>query len=115
MRLIWLCGGLILAGSLLIASMPVDDIAARASKLHASAIVIDTHADTPQRLLFEKFDLGHRDARGHLDIPRMREGGLNAVFMSLWTRSKVNGQEAVKAELHLIHAVRVQVGLRPPD
>jgi len=57
MRPIWLCGGLILAGSLLIASMPADDIAARASKLHASAIVVDTHADTPQRLLFEKFDL----------------------------------------------------------
>ena len=115
MRLIWLCGGLILAGSLLIASMPVDDIAARASKLHASAIVVDTHADTPQRLLFEKFDLGHRDARGHLDIPRMREGGLNAVFMSIWTPSKVNGPKGVKRALDLIDAVREQVRLHPQD
>lgn len=106
----WLVTGMLLAAAgLLMAAVPADDIAERARKLHASAIVLDTHVDTPQRLLFEKFDLGKRDAEGHLDIPRMREGGLNAVFMSIWTPSQVNGPKGVKRALDLIDAVHEQV------
>jgi membrane dipeptidase len=106
----WLVSGALLAAAgLLVAAVAADDIAERARKLHASAVVLDTHVDTPQRLLFEKFDLGKRDAEGHLDIPRMREGGLNAVFMSIWTPSQVNGPKGVKRALDLIDAVREQV------
>jgi len=112
----WLVTGVLLAAAgLLVAAVPADDIAERARKLHASAIVLDTHVDTPQRLLFEKFDLGKRDAEGHLDIPRMHEGGLNAVFMSIWTPSHVNGPKGVKRALDLIDAVREQVQRHPQD
>ena len=104
-----------LAGALLVAEMPADDIAARSRRLHASAIVLDTHVDTPQRMLFEKLDLAHRDPEGHLDIPRMREGGLNAVFMSIWTPGSVNGAKGVKRSLDLIDAVREQVRLHSGD
>ena len=109
------CGGLILAGSLLVIAMPPDDIASRAAKLQASAIVLDTHADTPQRLFFDKLDLGHRDSGGHIDIPRMREGGLNAVFMSIWTPSRINGPKGVERALELIDSVREQVRRHPQD
>ncbi len=108
-------GVVVLAGGLLVADMPADDISARARKLHSSAIVLDTHVDTPQRMLFEKFDLARRDAEGHLDIPRMREGGLNAVFMSIWAPSSVNGAKGVKRSFDLIDAVREQVRLHPHD
>ncbi len=112
----WLVtGALLAAAGLLVAAVPADDIVERARKLHASAIVLDTHVDTPQRLLFEKFDLGKRDAEGHLDIPRMREGGLNAVFMSIWTPSQVNGPKGVKRALDLIDAVREQVQRHSED
>src|SRR5229473_1378558 len=112
----WLVtGALLAAAGLLVAAVPADDIAERARKLHASAIVLDTHVDTPQRLLFEKFDLGKRDVEGHLDIPRMREGGLNAVFMSIWTPSQVNGPKGVKRALGLIDAVREQVQRHSED
>jgi len=112
----WLVtGALLAAAGLLVAAVPADDIVERARKLHASAIVLDTHVDTPQRLLFEKFDLGKRDAEGHLDIPRMREGGLNAVFMSIWTPSQVNGPKGVKRALGLIDAVREQVQRHSED
>lgn len=99
----------VLACAVLLAWGAADDSGARARKLHSNAIVLDTHADTPQRLLFEQFDLGHRDSQGHLDIPRMREGGLNAVFFSIWTPSTVNGPRGVKRALDLIDAVREQV------
>jgi len=92
-----------------------EEVSSRARKLHASAIVLDTHADTPQRLLFEKIDLGARDPKGHLDIPRMREGGLDAVFFSIWTPSRVDGRPGVKRALDLIDAVREQVRRHPQD
>src|SRR5687768_15361857 len=47
-------------------------------------IAIDTHCDTPQRMLDEGDDLSQRLPNGHVDLPRMREGGLTAVFMSIW-------------------------------
>ncbi len=60
------------------------NIEARAHAIQQHAIVVDTHDDTPQRFYFENFDLGHRDSAGNIDIPRMREGGLGAIFMSIW-------------------------------
>jgi membrane dipeptidase len=94
---------------LLAAGVTADDISARARKLHFSSIVVDTHDDTTQRFLDGKFDLGPRDASGSIDIPRMKEGGLSAIFFSIWMPSKVTGPEAVKRALVQIDAVREQV------
>lgn len=103
------------AGCLLAANMKADDIAARARKLHFSSIVVDTHDDTTQRFLDGKFDLGPRDANGSIDIPRMKEGGLGAIFFSIWMPSKVTGPEAVKRALVQIDAVHEQVRKHPGD
>jgi membrane dipeptidase len=61
-----------------------DELLKRARGIHKRAIVIDTHADTPLRLLDEGLDLGARSGEGHLDLPRMREGGLGAEFFSIY-------------------------------
>src|SRR4029077_5961763 len=95
--------------TLLAAAVTADDISARAKKLHFSSIVVDTHDDTTQRFLDGKFDLGARSSIGSIDIPRMREGNLRAIFFSIWIPSKVTGQEAVNAALIQIDAVREQV------
>jgi membrane dipeptidase len=110
-----LTAGLVLAATLFTAGGAADDLAARARKLHFRSIVVDTHDDTPQRFLFENFDLGHRDAEGHVDLPRMREGGLNAIFFSIWTPSAVNGPKGAKRALDEIDAVREQVRRHPQD
>ncbi len=110
-----LTAGLVLAATLFTAGGAADDLAARARKLHFRSIVVDTHDDTPQRFIFENFDLGHRDAEGHVDLPRMREGGLNAIFFSIWTPSAVNGPKGVKRALDEIDAVREQVRRHPRD
>jgi membrane dipeptidase len=72
-------------------------------------LVVDTHADTTQRLLDGGFDLGAPNALGSIDIPRMKQGGLGAIFFSIWIPSKITGPEAVKRALDQIDAVRVQV------
>ncbi|HXQ96972.1 MAG TPA: hypothetical protein VN774_00910, partial [Candidatus Limnocylindrales bacterium] len=58
---------------------PADAISERARKLHFSSIVLDTHDDTTQRFFSKTFDLGKRNPDGSIDIPRMREGGMNAI------------------------------------
>jgi membrane dipeptidase len=55
-----------------------------AESLHRSAIVVDTHDDVTQRLVVEGVNLGDRLPDGQTDIPRMREGGLDAEFLSVF-------------------------------
>ena len=90
------------------------DISARAAKLHRQAIVVDTHIDTPQRLLDEDFDLAARDPKGHIDIPRMREGGLDAGFLSIYVDMRRHqGLEATRRALQLIDTVYQQAARHP--
>ena len=92
-----------------------DSISDKAKKLQSSSIVIDTHDDTTQRLLDPHFDFAVRHTDGNVDIPRMREGGLSAIFFSIWISGKILGPEAVKQALDQIDAVRETVRKHPND
>lgn len=96
-------------------SASADEISNRAKKLHFSSIVLDTHADTTQRLLSGKFDISKRNPEGHIDIPRMREGGLNAQFFSIWMPGKITGAAAVQKSLDQIDAVHLMVHRNSKD
>src|SRR5216684_3871339 len=97
-------------GVLLVRSTSADEIAERAHNLHFSSVVLDTHDDTTQRLLFSKtFDLGKRNPDGHVDIPRMREGGMNEIFFSIWVDGRKMGPKAVQKALDQIDAVHENV------
>ncbi len=61
-----------------------DDLAARAARLHASAIVVDTHEDVPERLEKAWVDLGVRGKTGHVDVPRLLEGGVTGAFFAAY-------------------------------
>ncbi|OFV89072.1 MAG: hypothetical protein A3D93_00200 [Acidobacteria bacterium RIFCSPHIGHO2_12_FULL_67_30] len=90
------------------------DVSPRAAKLHREAIVVDTHIDTPQRFLDEDFDLTPRDPKGHIDLPRMKEGGLDAGFMSIYVDMRRHqGLEATRRALQLIDSVNQQVARHP--
>jgi membrane dipeptidase len=91
-------------------------VSARAKQLHDRAIVIDTHDDTTQRMLFDKtFDITARHTDGNIDVPRMRDGGLDALFFSIWVPSDITGPPAVKRALDLIDCVREAARLHPTD
>lgn len=92
-----------------------DQINAQARQLHFSSIVVDTHVDTTQRLFWEHFDLGTRSSVGQLDLPRMKQGGLGAVFFSIWSPGTLTGPAAVERALDLIDAVRQQVARHPSE
>src|SRR5271163_3940027 len=92
-----------------------DDEAERARAIHFSSIVVDTHDDTTQRFLSGGFDLGKRNPDGHVDIPRMREGGMNAIFFSIWIDGRTTGAAAVQKALDQIDLVRENVRKYPND
>ncbi len=107
---------LLLATNALVRSTSADDVAARAHKLHFSTYVIDTHDDTTQRLFSKAgFDLGKRYTDGSIDIPRMREGGMNAIFFSIWIDGHIMGPAAIQKALDQIDAVREGVAKYPKD
>src|SRR5947208_5575903 len=114
-RAILWAGACVATGVLLAVAMKADGISERARKLHFSSIVVDTHDDTTQRFLDGKFDLGPRSATGSIDIPRMREGNLSAIFFSIWMPSKITGPDAVNRAIVQIDAVREQVRKHPDD
>jgi membrane dipeptidase len=86
--------------------------AARAARVHKEAIVVDTHIDTTMMLGREGWDfmVRHSPVKGedsnHVDLPRIREGGLGAAFFSIYMPGTVTGPEAVKRSLILIDHVR---------
>src|SRR5436190_18884440 len=85
-------------------------VAAHARDLHARAIVVDTHDDTTQRMVSDpSFDIATRGSTGGIDLPRMREGGLEALFFSIYTPGDVTGPQAVKRALQQIDKVREAV------
>src|SRR5713226_1884980 len=96
-------------GGLLVRGSAADAIADHAHKLHFSSIVLDTHDDTTQRFFSKGFDLGKRNPDGHIDIPRMREGGMNAIFFSIWIDGRIMGPSAVQKALDQIDAVHENV------
>ena len=78
----------------------------RARTLAAEAIGIDSHIDTVQRVLVMGEDLGKRWDAGHVDIPRLQEGGTHAPFFALWVPVYFPGAEAVRRTLDLRDAMQ---------
>jgi membrane dipeptidase len=91
------------------------DIAERAHKLHFSSIVLDTHDDTTQRFFSKTFDLGKHNPEGNVDIPRMREGGMNAIFFSIWIDGRITGPPAVQKAIDQIDMVHENVRKNAKD
>jgi membrane dipeptidase len=80
-----------------------------------SAIVIDTHADTPQRFLDENFDIGSTDPKdvGHISLDKARAGNLGAEFFSIWVEPGANQGHYAQRTLDLIDSVYQQAAHHP--
>jgi membrane dipeptidase len=104
-----------LLGAVMPVSAQSNAISDRARKLHFSSIVIDTHDDTTQRLLDPSFNITVPHSDGNIDVPRMRDGGLTALFFSIWISGKTMGPEAVQKAFDQIDAVRETVRRHPDE
>ncbi|HVZ84120.1 MAG TPA: dipeptidase [Terracidiphilus sp.] len=84
-------------------------------QVHRSAIVIDTHADTPQRFVDEHYDLSDPLNGGNFNLESARKGNLGAEFFSIWVDPKPNQGHFAFRTLELIDSVRQQVARHPGE
>jgi membrane dipeptidase len=90
-------------------------VSAKARAIHDSALVVDTHADTPQRFLDEGFDIGSTDPKdyGHLSLEKARRGNLGAEFFSIWVDPETNQGHYARHTFDLIDSVYEQAAHHP--
>jgi membrane dipeptidase len=90
-------------------------VSPRAQKTHDSALVIDTHADTPQRFLDEGFDISSTDPNdiGHISLDKARRGNLGAEFFSIWVEPETNQGRYARHTFDLIDSVYEQAARHP--
>jgi len=81
--------------------------------IHNSAIIIDTHADTPGRFVDENFDLAQDAGTGYLDFNKIKAGNLGAEFFSIWVEPKGNKGHEAKRALDMIDSVYEQARRHP--
>jgi len=104
----------------------------KAAEIHERLLTVDTHVDTPFMLERENFDIGKindpRKRGGKVDFPRMKKGGLDAIFFAVFVgqaeRTPAGNEKAKNEALEtfaLIHnAVKaypdqVESALTPDD
>ena len=79
-----------------------------AQRVLEQAIIIDTHADTPQEMLDEGYDLADPSSPYMISIPKMRAGHLGAEFFSIWVDVKWPAPDLIHRALDLIDTVHEQ-------
>ena len=97
------------------ATLAAQTVTPQAHAIHNSAIVVDTHADTPQRFLYENFDIGTTDAKdiGHISLDKARAGNLGAEFFSIWAEPETSNGHFARSTFDLIDSVYEQAARHP--
>ncbi len=92
-----------------------QSVSEKARALQNSALVVDTHADTPQRFLDENFDMGSTDPNdsGHISLAKAKAGNLGAEFFSIWVDPETNQGHFAHHTLDLIDSVYEQAARHP--
>lgn len=84
-------------------------------ELHSSLLLIDAHNDLPSYTV-RGVDVGQPRNEGHTDLPRLRQGGVDAVFFSAYVaRGYVGKNQAAHRLLEMIDAIRTDIVERYPN
>jgi membrane dipeptidase len=91
------------------ADLAAGEVTKEVLRLHRKAFVFDAHCDTAMRLIGERaVDLRDRLEGGHMDLPRMEDGGLDAQIFACWPNPGLTREEYLKQTLQMIDAVWAQ-------
>jgi membrane dipeptidase len=83
------------------------------ASFHSSALVIDTHADTPQRFVDEGWNFSDPLGQGHLNLDSVRAGNLAAEFFAIWVEPSEWQGRFKERTLQLIDGMYDQVRKHP--
>ena len=88
---------------------------AEVREVHRSALLIDTHNDVTSKTV-TGFDIGLASKTGHTDVPRLREGGVGAVFFAAYVApAYAKNNTSANRALQMIDTVRHDIVARHPN
>jgi membrane dipeptidase len=67
-----------------------DKLEKKAHRIHEKCLTVDTHCDTPMLMIKPGFNVRdeHQAPKTRVDLPRMKKGGLDAMFFAVFTSQK---------------------------
>lgn len=102
-------GSPLLAGLVFVlgaSSAPLDE----ARRLHDATLVFDAHVHVINRQLYLGGDIGDRVPDGQVDLPRLQEGGVDALFFTLFvTEEYYPGRHETRQTLRLVDLALRQI------
>jgi membrane dipeptidase len=78
----------------------------RAQELHSESIVVDGHVGTLFDVLYKTRDVREESPSGHVDLPRLRKGGVCCAVLSAFPAERISPISGVRAGLEYIDAFR---------
>lgn len=70
-----------------------EELVQRALEIHKRVLTVDTHADTPLRMIEPGFDMSERhdpnETGSKVDYPRMKDGDLDAIFFAAFVAQDI--------------------------
>jgi membrane dipeptidase len=74
-------------------------------RIHSKCLTLDTHCDTPMKMIKPGFNVRdeHKAPQSRVDLPRMKKGGLDAMFFAVYTGQKPRTEENYSATYKLAH------------
>lgn len=77
----------------------------KAHRIHEKCLTVDTHCDTPMLMIKPGFDVRdeHKAPKSRVDLPRMKTGGLDAIFFAVFTGQKPRTDENYQKTYQLAH------------
>ena len=87
----------------------------KAKQIHQKAIVFDGHCDTILKVMNHKRTLEKKSTTGHLDIPRMKEGGIDVQFFAVFIEDIYKPDRSLKRTLQLIDCFYKEIEKNPDD
>ncbi len=81
----------------------------QAEKINQEAIIFDGHCDTVLDIFNKKRSLGEKSDYSHLDIPRMKKGGVNVQFFAAFIEEIYKPNASLKRTLQLIDCIYQQI------
>jgi len=102
---------LLVAVAALLGAQNGTPLSQRARSLHGSALVFDGHIHAVDREFYHGGDIGQRKPDGQFDLPRAKEGGLGALFFSIFvTEDYYPGRLETKQALRMLDSAVEQIG-----
>jgi len=86
----------------------------QAKIIHKHIYSLDTHTDTPLQFHKEGYSLGERESN-RVNVPKMREGRLDATFLAVWLqqreRDEVSSKAATQKAFRILDEIYRQIAL----